>query len=283
MEALDGTRFSHSGIATRIDDGTGPATHLASALATELPDTGFDIGGVRWDEFATFWGKHRDLYCIPMTDELRARALAYLTQFEPEPDKEGSFSFLKLVTVAAGLRSVELEPRWPDLAERLFGAARDVAQAWEATKDDPSYYCAELAAHAYGRPFTRAEMVPAATGLGNGLQEWSWIGRLVRAWGERVDDGGDPTRAETWAALFSLVFSEDWDFVSRAVGASTRSSFYLLGGVRGSVVTPLPLADPPADHPGLAHTGVEIPAALVTPRMLWAAFGRDAIRRVEKS
>jgi hypothetical protein len=157
-----------------------------------------------------------------------------------------------------------------------------VAQAWEATKEDPSYYCAELAAHAYGRPFTRAEMVSAAPGLGNDVQEWLWIGRLVRTWGERVDDGGDPTRAETWAALFSLVFSEDWDFVSRAVGASTRSSFFLLGDVQGPVVRPAPLAPPPADHPGLARTDVVIPPALVTPRMLWAAFGPDTIRRIER-
>src|SRR3954469_12033298 len=69
MQSLDGTVFSHSGIAAgrdRADDE--PATHLASALAKGLP-AGVDVGGVRWDRFDTFW-PHRDIYCIPMPDRL---------------------------------------------------------------------------------------------------------------------------------------------------------------------------------------------------------------------
>jgi hypothetical protein len=85
MQRLDGTVFSHSGVAVRTDEDEGPATHLASALAKDLPGRGIDIGGVRWDAFGEFWERHRDLYCIPMPDDLRRHALDYLASSRRSP------------------------------------------------------------------------------------------------------------------------------------------------------------------------------------------------------
>lgn len=289
MEALDGTRFSHSGIAVRHPRGDLdlPATHLASALATKLDGDGFDVGGVRWDPFDELWDKHRDLYCIPMPDHLRGRALAYLDVFRPEPGHEGTFSLVKLVAVALALRAVELEGRGSAHAEELFDAAADIATAWAATPAEPSYYCAELVANAFGRAFTRAEMVPpeGTPGLGDSFDESWWIGRLAALLSEVFERIDDP-RGRAWAGLTSALVGADWDFVVHAIGASARSAIFMLRGrISGDVATPDELLMPPSGHPGLDRAGA-VPPALVTPRMLWAVFGHDAdgndlIRRVD--
>ncbi len=290
MESLDGTRFSHSGIATREPGGDpdGPATHLASALATKLEGDGFDLGGVRWDPFHDLWDKQRDLYCIPMTDDQRQKALAHLGVFRPEPDDEGTFSVVKLVAVAVALRSFELQTTEPGHAEALFAAAADIATAWAATDDEPSYYCAELVATAYGRPFTRAEMVPPeGCGIGGDLEEPWWLGRLAELLSERFDRLDD-ARGRAWAGLISALAGGDWDFVIHAIGASTRSAFFMLGRRgEGSAKAPDRLRESAPGHPSLAHTDVVVPHALVTPRMLWSVFGRDAagndlIRRITR-
>ncbi|MFC5141966.1 hypothetical protein ACFPK1_27280 [Actinomycetospora rhizophila] len=289
MEALDGTRFSHSGIAVRHPRGDLdlPATHMASALATKLDGEGFDIGGVRWDPFHELWDKHRDLYCIPMPDQLRGRALAYLDVFRPEPGQEGTFSLVKLVAVALALRAIELQEDRSQHAEALFTAASDIATAWAATVDEPSYYCAELVANAYGRTFTRAEMVPpkGTPGLGDGFDEPWWISRLAALLSERFEGIDDP-RGRAWAGLTSALAGGDWDFVVHAIGASARSAIFMLRGrIEGDVAVPDELVAPAPGHPGLAQNDA-IPPALVTPRMLWAVFGHDAagndlIRRIE--
>ncbi|MEJ2887977.1 hypothetical protein [Actinomycetospora aeridis] len=282
MEALDGTRFSHSGIAVRVEPGDGPADHLASALATKLDD-GLDFGGVRWDPFSELWHKHRDLYCIPMSDDLRARALAYLGKYRPHPKDEGKFSFVKLVTVAAALRAFEVEPRNPGYSEPLFSAACSVASAWAATDDEPAYYCAELVATAYGRPFTRAEMVPpAGSGIGEEFDEPWWIRKASALLSDTFGGVGGP-RGESWVDLAGAV-STDWDFVAHAMGGSLRSVTFL---ARGKIEPPpkvpdCPLRAPAADHPSLARTDVPIPHALVTPRMLWQVWGQGTIRRIRR-
>ncbi|HWN27373.1 MAG TPA: hypothetical protein VNP37_10465, partial [Actinomycetospora sp.] len=157
MQRLDGTVFSHSGIAVRTDqDPDRPATHLLSALAKDLPEDGaLDLGGVRWDPFSSF-RPHRDLWCIPMPAQSRRRALEYAARFRPEAGEEGSFSFVKLVTVAAALRAVELRTIDPALASSVFAATTAVAQQLAPDQHRRSYYCAELVANAYGRTFTRA-------------------------------------------------------------------------------------------------------------------------------
>lgn len=281
MQKLDGTCFSHSGIAVRTDDlDDRPATHLASALAKGLP-SGFDFGGVRWDEFSAFW-PHRDLWCIPMPDHQGEKALDYLAQFHPEPGREGAFSFAKLVTIAAALRAVELQASYPDLASEMFTAARDVAETLAASRADPSYYCAELVANAYDRTFTRGEMFPPEAegyGLGNAVDEPRWFGKLMRLFDDEIGAFGGPEWQAT-TALMDVLVQSDWDFLAAAVRAVAGSGVAALGDVEGGPSVPGPLGPPPALPASLADPDAPIPHGLVTPRMLWAAFGRDTIFRI---
>ena len=281
MQRLDGTVFSHSGIGVRTDEDEGHATHLASALAKDLPDDhDIDYGGVRWDRFDTFW-PHRDLYCIPMSEPMRQRALGYLAAFAPIAGQEGTFSFVKLVNVAAALRSVELQGLDPELAARLFAATSDVADAWTASPRAPSFYCAELVAHAYGRRFTRAEMnPPASEGLGDDIAEPTWVARLMGLLTDEVAVIDNP-RGQAWTRLFDVLFSEDWDFLGHAVTATSRSAAIVGRDVVGDPHVPEPLVLPPRAT-GPAWSDDPIPHALVTPRMLWAAFGQGTLRRVEQ-
>lgn len=294
MQRLDGTCFSHSGIAVRTDrDDDAPATHLASALAKRLPSS-VDMGGVRWDPFAGFWPS-RDLYCIPMSDEHRATARSYLGHYRPEYRKDGSFSFTKLVTVAAALRSVELHDVDRELGERLFRASCDVAEAWAGSS---SYYCAELVANAYGRTFTRRELAPPKVegdGIGNAIDEPRWLAWAMSMLADEIDDI-DGRRGRAWARLFALLSTEDWDFLERAVNDIATSGGIAVGDLLSDWLddlwggedeptedarVPSPLDDPrPMD--GLRDPDAPLPHALVTPRMLWAAFGRESIRRVEQ-
>jgi len=279
MQRLDGTCLSHSGIAVRVDGRDGPATHLASALTHRLPRT-VELGGVRWDSFERFW-PHRDLYTIRMPDDLRARALDHLAQFRPRRRQAGSFSILKLVTVAAALRSVELQSTDPELAERLFRAAREVAVAFAASPVAPSYYCAELVATSYGREFTRAEMTPpevTAYGLGREVRERAWSFRATRTLAREISAIDDPRRRAT-AAMSSVLLGEDWSFLHHAGTAIARSAAVALRHGGGVPSVPVPLAAPRA-LPDLVRPDSPIPPALVTPRMLWAAFGRESLSRM---
>ncbi|WP_116710758.1 hypothetical protein [Actinomycetospora cinnamomea] len=283
MTKLDGTVFSHSGIAVRTDDREDlPATHLASALAKDIPDDGeIDIGGVRWDAFPTFWRHHRDLYCIPMSDPMRGRALGYLARFREQAGEEGAFSFTKLVTVAAALRSVELRARDPELAESIFTAAARVATALAPSARRPSYYCAELVANAYGRTFTRGEMIPpqgTGHGIGDAIDESWWFAWLLRLF----DDEIDGIRVDEWRAateLMGILAARDQDFLVQAVTAVTRSVGVLGDDVVGGPSVPEPLVVPPV-APDLPGRDDPIPHGLVTPRMLWAAFGQGTLRKV---
>ena len=84
----------------------------------------------------------------------------------------------------------------------------------------------------------------------------------------------DDARGRAWAGLTSALAGGDWDFVIHAIGASTRSAFFMLGRRgEGSATTPDHLREPAPGHPSLTHTDVAIPPALVTPRMLWSVFG----------
>ncbi|GAA4864483.1 hypothetical protein [Actinomycetospora straminea] len=281
MQDLDGTCFSHSGIAVLPGGGDGPATHLASALAKDLPDAGLDLGGVRWDPFDLFWDKHRELYCIPMPDRHRSDALRYLARFHPEPGREGRFSYVKLIAVAAGLRSIDLLDSDPALADELFAAACRVGETWTATHHAPTYYCAELVASAYGRRFTRAEMVPpAAAGLDDDADEPEWFVRLLGLLDDEIDDV-DRSRWSAWTDLLALLVRRDWPFLRRAISSSAQAGLFVLDDVEGPAALPEALGVVPPGHPGLARTD-PVPHALVTPRMLWQAFGRETIRRVER-
>lgn len=279
MQQLDGTCFSHSGIAVRVDGRDGPATHLASALTHRLPGTA-ELGGVRWDPFERF-RPHRDLYTVAMPDDLRARALDHLARFRPRRGEAGSFSVVKLVTVAAALRSVELQASDHVLAERLFTAARDVAVTWAASDDAPRYYCAELAATAYGRTFTRAELIPpdvAGGGIGDvgrpRLSDRRWVRRVARA-----VDALDEPRRRALVRLLGVLAGEDRGFLHHAVAAIAASAAVALRHVAGAPSVPAPLT-PPRPLPALADPHAALPYALVTPRMLWVAFGRDTLSRV---
>jgi hypothetical protein len=278
MQLLDGTCFSHSGIAVRVDGRDGPATHLASALTRRLPGS-VEIGGVRWDAFGKF-RPHRDLYTVAMPDELRGRALEHLARFRPRRGEAASFSVVKLVTVAAALRSIELHDHDQDRAERLFTAARTVAETWAASDDAPSYYCAELAATAYGRPFTRAEMTPpdvAVSGIGD-LPRERWSGRVATGMARMVNRLDEPRR-RSLVRLLGVLAREDRGFLHHAATAVASSAAIALRHVAGVPSAPEPLADP-RFLPALADPHAVIPYALVTPRMLWAAFGRETLSRV---
>ncbi|MHC1560626.1 hypothetical protein ACR9E3_16845 [Actinomycetospora sp. C-140] len=312
MERYDGTKLSHSGIAVHIDEHgethrDRPANGIASALAERLDG---DYGGVRWDEFEKFWPS-RDFYTVAMSDRHRERALDYLDEFTPVPGGEGAFSFVKLVNVAAGLRSVALQETNPGLAEELFVAARDVATAWAATPEDPSssaYYCAELVAHAYGRTFTRAEMTPPAAPKGGiepeDIEEPEWAEWVVKRLRRRLDDLEDPDH-RTAATLLALLSAKDWDFLALAITSVATSGGQALSGILDGLLddvrgwmrrwgwtnaeeapverprVPRPLA-PPRRLPTLRAPNSPVPPALVTPRMLWVAFGPQTLCRVEQ-
>lgn len=302
MERFDGTVLSHSGIAVSIDeDGRpqrdGPANGIASALADNLR---YDVGGIRWDRFEKFWPS-RDFYTIAMPDALRARALDYLDRFEPTPGEEGAFSFLKLVNVAAGLRSVELWATDRDLGDRLYRACCDVATSWAATPTSPSFYCAELVATAYGRRFTRAEFTPPpARGLRRDIEEPEWASTVMERLQRRVDDLED-TDDRSAATMLALLSSDDWDFVVDASTAIAQSGGKAIGDLLDGMVDRVSSwvrgdeeADPgekprapealpdPRPMPGLPDPDSPLPHGLVTPRMLWQVFGRDELCRIEQ-
>ena len=283
MQRLDGTVFSHSGIAVRMDDRTDlPATHIVSAMSKDIPDDGeLDIGGLRWDDFPSFWRYRRDLYCIPMSARDRRRALDHLAQFSREAGAEGSFSFTKLVTVAAALRAIELQTRDPELADRLFTVAQDVAQALAPRAGRRSYYCAEFVATAYGRTFTRGEMIPpqgTGYGIGDAIDESWWFEWLLQLFDDEIDGIGRPEwRAAT--RLVTLLTAHDQDFLVHAVRAVTDSASVFGREIVGGPHVPVPLVVPPPE-PGHEGGDQPIPHGLVTPRMLWAAFGQGTLRRV---
>jgi hypothetical protein len=296
MERLDGTRFSHSGIAVRGPGVTeGPATHIASALAENLR---LDFGGIRRDEFKHFWPT-RDLYTVAMPQDLRDRAVEYLAGYPDAPGDEGTFSFVKLVNIAAGLRSFELYAREDgELGERLYGAARAVAESWAASKDHPSWYCAELVANAYGRPFTRADLTPPpARGAIEDIPEPEDLPWVVQRLFDRVErlDG----RNGTAARLLTLLSEEDRPFLVDAVTAILASGGKLFRDAFDDVVdavgdwfggepdpeeeprVPDPLPDP-RPMPGLPDPDAPLPYGLVTPRMLWHVFGRGSLRKIQQ-
>ncbi|WP_285657166.1 hypothetical protein [Actinomycetospora sp. NBRC 106375] len=275
----------------------GPATHIASALAENLR---LDFGGIRRDPFSDFWPS-RDFYIVAMPDELRSRALKYLEGYPDAPGDEGTFSFVKLVNIAAGLRSFELYDRDAALAERLYGAARDVAESWAASKDHPSWYCAELVANAYGRSFTRADLTPPPSlGAREDIPEPDELPWVVDKLFDRIErlDG----RNGTAARLLTLLADEDRPFLVDAVTAIAQSGGKLFGEVLDDLVdrvldwlrgdeepdpeeeprTPDPLLDP-RPMPGLPDPDAPLPYGLVTPRMLWQVFGRDSLCRVRQS
>ena len=172
----------------------------------------------------------------------------------------------------------------------MFTAARDVATRLGGDPRTPSYYCAELVANAYGRVFTRAEMVPprgAGYGIGDAIEEPRWFARLAELLSSgstasitRGDGRGQPS-SRHWPAGTGTSSS-------MPSGASTRSAFFMLGRRgEGSAKAPDRLRESAPGHPSLAHTDVVVPHALVTPRMLWSVFGRDAagndlIRRITR-
>ena len=177
----------------------------------------------------------------------------------PTRGKEGTFSFIKLINVAAGLRSLELHDTDPALAEELFVASRDVATTWAASPESPSYYCAELVANAYGRTFTRAEMTPPEAGGGlrwEEIREPDWAGTLVRRLERRVDQLDDPDD-RAGARLLSLLVAKEWEFL---VGFRHRHRDVGRQGPRRRARRP---ARPRDVQPGRARGGAARPG---TPR-----------------
>lgn len=295
MEELDGTCFSHSGIAIPCVHGSKCSAcrpRIASSQIAPLPNA-TDWGGIRCDDFDHFWPS-RDLYAVAMTDEYRERALAKVSQFDDTAGEDGRFAITKLVAIAVALHATKLQrsPETRDLGRRMFRAARDVAEAWRATPESPRYYCAEFVAEAYRRPFVRPELDPreqdpeASDVARRGhLPSLAELRQAVR---DLLFDELAPTGEQRRARhrMLSLLAWEDPTFLWRAVTTVLDAAVFAQND-DGDPPTPPPApAIPSPLDPALTadpdEWGEEIPFALVTPRMLWAAFGREKLSRVEQ-
>ncbi len=289
MQELDGTCFSHSGIAIPGEPGGLP--RVASSQMTGLPDA-TDWGGIRCDDFAHFWPS-RDLYVIPMSPDDRARALRRVSEFDDRAGADGRFAITKLVTIAVALHATALRrsPATRDLGERMFAAARAVAEAWRATPECPRYYCAEFVAQAYERPSVRLELDPRVvdpdtppTDEDDGYLPSP--GEILRAARDLLGDELRPTAEQRRArrTLLSLLAWEDPAFLWRAVTTVLDAAVFALNEDDDPLVPPpapaIPTPLDPSETVDPDEWGDEIPFALVTPRMLWAAFGRDTLHRV---
>jgi hypothetical protein len=134
----------------------------------------------------------------------------------------------------------------------------------------------------------------SGVGIGNRIEEPRWAAWLMGMLTDEMD-GLDGARGRAWARLFAILSTEDWDFLARAVGDIAKSGGIavgdlldgwlddLTGGSDESEEAAVPSAlGAPRPMPGLARPTSELPHALVTPRMLWAAFGRDTIFRIKQ-
>lgn len=268
MQDLDGTIFSHSGVA--LGDGV-----IASAHVGPLPAGGADLGGIRRDQFDCFW-PHRDLYRIPIDDQAeRDRIVAGVTAYRERAGAEGSFGFTKLFVVAAALQGSRTG-EGPGGAE-VLAAATAAANAWAANAERPRFYCAEFVATVLGRTFRVSELrapsvVRGGGGVGIGLEDY--LAALLNTVAEDLPH--TPEEVSTRRALLAALGEHDRGFLWTAVTTIAASIPFAMGdGAGGDPPVPDPL---PADIE--PPSGLVLPNALVTPRILWQSLGHGRLQRV---
>jgi hypothetical protein len=172
----------------------------------------------------------------------------------------------------------------------MFRAARDVAVAWRATDECPRYYCAEFVAEAYEHTFSREDLDPRELDPDACEVKTAWRvpfpEELLQAVRDLLKDELQPSGTARRARhrLLSLLMREDPAFFWRAVRTVLEAAVFEKTEEHDPATPPPKPAIPSPLDPAVTadpdEWGHELPFALVTPRMLWAAFGRDRLYRV---
>ena len=265
---LDGSAFSHSGLA--LGDGM-----IASAHQSFLPSDPFDFSGLRADGFEHFWEKGQSVYrlAVPSADA-RARAVEAVAELR-EPD-DGAFSVPKILIVATALATFDRSLFDEEAGASVRALAIEAARAWEGKPGERTFFCAEIVARAFGERFPLSALEPPggvlpapAPPTRDGV-----LGRILEAYLDAA------TGDESQEALDRLVDGLDveapafFDTVARDILASARQVGHHrpLAGRYAGRRTP---------HKDWETTGLLLPSALVTPRMLLdASWTAPTVARV---
>jgi hypothetical protein len=252
---LDGSAFSHSGLA--LGDGV-----IASAHQSFLAATPFDFSGLRAEEFGHFWEKGQSVYRLAVPSAgARARAVAAVHELR-DPD-DGSFCVPKILLVAIALATFDRSLFDEEAGATIRTLTIEAARAWEGKPGERTFFCAEVVARAYGERFPLSALEPPG-----GVRPATTppapdgvLGRIVEAYLDAA------TGDEAQEALDRLVDALDveapafLDTVARDILASARQVGHhrpLAGRYAGR-------HSPQKDW---ETTGLLLPSALVTPRML---------------
>ncbi|MDL5159584.1 hypothetical protein [Actinomycetospora termitidis] len=265
---LDGSGFSHSGIATGDGDG-----QMASAHMSFCRTRPFDLGGIRGDHVSHFWELGQSVYRLAVRPEVpRDPALERLASLR-SPDDDGTFSVPKIVIVAIALATFARDLA-PESALEVRRLAFEAARAWEGVPDRRQFYCAELVARLYDRPFAVSALEPVdpqRPAPGPPAQEGFLDSLLVRTLGWLTDDDLQAPYDRMLAAVEKAMPT----FLDQAAVDILLSPFLHDGGpaLAQGRRTPVDRPDDPAAE--------RLPYSLVTPRMLLdAPWTADHVERI---
>ncbi|WP_331555787.1 hypothetical protein [Actinomycetospora sp.] len=266
---LDGSGFSHSGVA--LAGGL-----IASARKSFIAAQPFDLSGLRIEKFEKFWSKGQSLYRLAVpSPEARARAVAGVRELRVPDD--GSFSVPKVLIVSIALASFDRTLFDEDGGATIRALAIEAARAWEGKPGERTFYCAEAVARAYGERFPLSALEPpggvrpaprppAQDGVLGTMMKLYLDVATGDACQEALDRLVDALDVEAPAFL---------DTVARDILASARR----FGQERQLAARYTGRRCP---HKGWETTGLLLPSALVTPRMLLdAPWTADTVARID--
>lgn len=266
---LDGSAFSHSGLS--LGEG-----RIASAHQSFLPSDPLDFSGLRADGFEHFWAKGQSVYRLAVPSAgARARAVEAVRRIR-EPD-DGSFSVPKIFIVAIALASFDRSLFDAQAGATIRALAVDAARAWEGRPGERTFFCAEIVARAFGERFPLSALEPpggvrpaTAPPAHDGL-----LGRMMQAYLDLA------TGDECQEALDRLVDALEVEAPTLldTVGRDILTSLRQVGHPRPLVGRYAGRRTPQKDW---ETTGLLLPSALVTPRMLLdAPWTATTVTRVD--
>jgi hypothetical protein len=266
---LDGSAFSHSGLA--LGDGL-----IASAHQSFLASDPFDFSGLRADEFGHFWAKGQSVYrlAVPSADA-RARAVETVHKLR-DPD-DGSFCVPKILLVAIALASFDRSLFDEEAGATIRALAIEAARAWEGKPGERTFFCAEVVARAYGERFPLSALEPpggvrpaCAPPAEDGV-----LGRVMEAYLDAATGDDCQEDLDRLVDALDIEAPAFLDTVARDMIASVRQVGHRrpLAGRYAGRHTP---------QKDWETTGLLLPSALVTPRMLLdAPWTARSVARVD--
>jgi hypothetical protein len=266
---LDGSGFSHSGIAL----GNGA---IASARKSFIPTQPFDLSGLRIEKFERFWGKGQSVYRLAVpSPEARARAVKGVRELRVPDD--GSFSVPKVLIVSIALASFDRTLFDEQAGATIRELAIEAARAWEGKPGERTFYCAEAVARVYGERFPLSALEPPG-----GVQpaarppaQDGVLGTMMKLYLDAATGDACQEALDRLVDALDVEAPSFLDTVARDILASARR----LGHDRPLAARYTGRRKP---HKGWETTGLLLPSALVTPRMLLdAPWTADTVTRID--